>query len=69
MTGKLWYESKTLWVGVLQIAIAVGMALAEFLNSGVYSPEAIVLFVVGIMTIVMRYLTEEPIVPDNEPLG
>jgi hypothetical protein len=62
MWGKNWYQSKTIWVGILQVAIGVLGLVATFLQAGDYTAPAIVLLVVGVLTIVMRKLTEEPIV-------
>ena len=55
------FASKTIWVGVIEILIGVLGLLATWLNAGVYTPEAIVLLIVGILTIVLRFLTSQPI--------
>jgi hypothetical protein len=61
MEPKLWYQSKTIWAGIIEILIGVLGLLATFLNVGAYSPEAWVLLVVGVLTIILRKMTEAPI--------
>jgi len=58
---KSWHESKTFWVGVIEILIGILGLLATFLGRGVYTPEAIILLVVGALTITLRWLTTEAI--------
>ena len=58
---KAWYQSKTIWVGVLEILIGVLGLVATFVGKGVYTPEAVVFLVVGVLTIVLRRLTETAI--------
>ena len=58
---KRWYKSKTVWLGILSILIAVLEFIATFLASGDFSPTAIVLGVSGLLGIVLRFLTSEPI--------
>jgi hypothetical protein len=59
--SKPWYQSKTIWAGVIEIVIGVLGLLATFLSVGQYTPEAIVLLAVGVLTIVLRKITEVPI--------
>ena len=59
---KRWYESKTVWTGILEILIAVGLLVATFLTEGNFSAPAFVLLAVGILTIVQRIFTDTPIV-------
>lgn len=61
--GKLWYQSRTMWVGVVEFLIGALGIVATFLHLGIYTPESIVLLVVGFLTILLRKLTEVPIVP------
>ena len=58
---KKFYASRLFWLGVLQIAIGVLGLLAPFLEAGNFSPEAFVPLVSGVLTIVLRFLTDEPI--------
>jgi hypothetical protein len=60
MEPKIWYKSKTLWVGVVEILIGVLGLVATFLGAGVFTPEAYVLLVVGALTILLRKLTDTP---------
>lgn len=62
METKLWYQSRTMWVGIVEILIGILGIVATFLNVGSYSPESIVLMVVGFLTIILRKLTEVPVV-------
>ena len=58
---KAWYASKTIWVGILEIVIgALGLA-ATFLQAGDYTPAAFALLAVGVLTVVLRFLTSQPI--------
>lgn len=58
---KKWYQSKTIWVGILQVAAAVGLAVADFLQVGDFTAPAYVLLFVGVVTIGLRFLTDQPI--------
>ena len=57
-SGKI---SKTLIVGYLQILSAVLVAGAEFAKNGDFSTYAIILFANGVLLIVLRNLTTEPL--------
>ena len=61
MEPKLWYQSKTMWVGLLEVLIGVLGLVAPFLGGKIYTPEAFVLLGVGVLTIVLRQLTDKPI--------
>ncbi len=63
MVGKNWWESKTIWVGILQILCSIGFSVADFLQAGDFTGPAIALFVTGIISIVLRFLTNEPLKP------
>ena len=58
---KNWYDSKTFWVGVLQVLIGIGGLLAPFFGTGVYTAQSITLLITGVLMIVMRLLTTEAI--------
>ena len=60
--SKPWYQSKTIWVGIIQVLCAIGLLVADFLQVGDFTAPAFVLLAVGILTIVLRFLTEQPIV-------
>ncbi len=59
---KEWYKSRTVWAGILEILIGVLGLVATFVGYGVYTPEAIILLVIGALTIVLRKITIMPIV-------
>ena len=61
MDGKLWYESKTMWTGIIEILIGILGLVATFLRIGIYTPEVYVLLVVGILTVLLRKFTDTPI--------
>lgn len=58
---KKFYQSKTFWVGALQIVSALMLASAEFVRNGDFSPVAIILFGNGVVMIILRFLTAEGI--------
>lgn len=58
---KKYYQSKTFWVGVLQILSAVLLFLAEFVGRGDFSTVAVILFVNGLVMIGLRFLTDSGI--------
>lgn len=53
---KKWYTSKAVWLGVIMCSAAIG----EFL-AGLPPTAAITQIVSGILTIVARFVTSEPI--------
>ena len=59
---KPWYESKTVWAGILEILIAVCLLVADFLTVKNFTAPAFVLLGVGVLTIVLRFVTDTPIV-------
>ena len=59
--AKAWYTSKTVWVGIIEIAIGVLGIGAEFLNKGDYSPASFVVLGIGILTVVLRFMTTEAV--------
>ena len=59
---KLWYESKTVWAGILEILIAVCLLVADFLTVENFTLPAFALLAAGIFTIVLRFVTDTPIV-------
>jgi len=58
METKPWYKSLTLWVGIAEVVSAALLQVASFLKTGVFTAEAIIMLVVGIVTIVMRLRTK-----------
>lgn len=61
MTSKAFYESKTFWFGFAQILIGFGTALQSFLTQGDFSLMSVGMFLMGIITIILRAVTEKPI--------
>jgi len=61
MEPKLWWKSKVMWVGLIEVLIGVLGLVAPFLGGKIYTPEAFVLLGVGVLTIVLRKLTDTPI--------
>ena len=56
MIIKKWWTSKTLWLGVLIVAGGI----AEYIG-GLPAETSIPLMVAGILTIIVRFLTKQPI--------
>lgn len=65
MESKVWYKSKTIWTNVVIVLIAVLMLATEQLG---LSPEAVqwILFLAGVLGIVLRALTDQPITTKSE---
>jgi len=61
METKVWWKSKTIWLGIIEVLLGVLGAVATFLQLGVYTPEAYVILTIGIVTIILRKVTEVPI--------
>ena len=59
--SKKWYQSRTVWAGILQILIAIGGLVADFLQAGDFTAPAITLLVTGVLMIVLRFVTDTPI--------
>jgi len=59
--GKPWYKSKMIWANIIAVAVAILASLGTFpgLLPAEFSPW--VLFVIGALNIVLRFLTNEPI--------
>ena len=52
---KQWYQSKTIWIGILSIAIGVLSFLADNPDLGIFATAS------GIIGVVLRYLTSSPL--------
>jgi len=55
---KFWYKSKTVWIGILEITIAILGAVATFIEVGNYTEPACILFASGVLMILLRYMTD-----------
>lgn len=51
---KVWYESKLVWLGIIQTLIGMLAVLAEFLRAGDYSPVAVAILLSGVLTVILR---------------
>ena len=58
---KMWFASKTIWIGILQILISVLGAVATFLEAGDFTTPSCILFITGVLMILLRYITNEGI--------
>jgi len=54
INAKFWWQSKTVWLGVLQTMIGILLIVADFLQKGNFSPSEATLLVTGILTVVLR---------------
>lgn len=55
---KKWYQSKTLWVGVLEIVGSIGALMID----ESLATEATIGGVCGVLTLVLRFVTDKGIV-------
>jgi len=51
---KPWYQSKLVWLGVLECAIGILGLVAAYLQNGSFTPADFVLLVSGALTVVLR---------------
>lgn len=63
MTGKPWYLSKTLWANAIVVVIALLGFVAGDQFPITLGPEVVYVigFVLGILNLVLRFLTNQPI--------
>lgn len=59
--GKPWFKSKTVWAGIIEMLIGSLGIIATFLEAGDFTLPSIVLLIVGILKIVLRYVTDTPL--------
>jgi hypothetical protein len=52
--NKLWYQSKLVWLGILQTVIAILLSASDLLAKGTITPSDITIFLAGILTIIIR---------------
>ena len=52
---KKWYQSKIVWLGVLQTIIGALVVVQDYVNNGGgIGPQELVLIATGILTVVLR---------------
>lgn len=56
MEGQVWYRSKLLWLGVLEVGVGIANYIAT-LDAG----TSVAAIAAGILTIIFRYLTRQPL--------
>lgn len=61
MNGKQWYQSKTIWIGVLSFLIGLTGLLVPFFKEAVFTAASITALVEGALMIVLRLVTNQPI--------
>ena len=61
MSTTKWYLSKTLIVGALEVVIGVCGLLIPFFQTSSFTPASITALVAGVLTIVLRLVTNDPI--------
>ena len=62
VVDKKWYASKLVWLGVIETVIGIHGLVATFLGAGSYTPESIVVLVMGALTVALRvWFTDTPI--------
>lgn len=67
MTSKAWYQSKLVWLGVAQLLGGLGLvaeALVKWTEGGAATNDlmvALIPSVTGLLTIVFRLITKQPI--------
>lgn len=54
MESKNWFESKIVWVGIINTLIASLTLAGEFLTKADFSPVAVTVLITGILTIILR---------------
>lgn len=60
---KKWYTSKLFWLGVLQVALGI----LELVRDGLASGEGWLSMGLGALTVVLRYVTTQPITFRDKP--
>ncbi len=61
MESKKFYLSKLFWLGAIEITIGSLGLIGPFLETGDFSPAGIVAVVAGVLTIALRFVTDQPI--------
>lgn len=56
MDTKKWYQSKLVWLGIIESLSGLFALLSEYLAKGNYSPSGLMLLGVGICSIIFTHL-------------
>ncbi len=68
MDTKLWYQSKLVWLGVIQTLVGALTVISDFLQSGKQLDSlGIVLIVTGILTVILRVWFTETNIGGGQP--
>lgn len=51
---KHWWQSKLVWLGILETVIGIATFLSDWLRESDYSPASVALLVAGIATVILR---------------
>jgi uncharacterized membrane protein YbaN (DUF454 family) len=58
---KKWYTSKTIWLGIVAIAIGILEVVYSWLETASFTVADFIVLAIGILTVVLRFLTSTPI--------
>ena len=61
MLTKTFYKSKLFWLGAIEIAIGALGLIGPFVEAGVFTPVAFAVLLSGILTVALRFVTDQPI--------
>ena len=59
--AKKWYASKSIWLGLISIAIGILGFVQPWIEAGDFTLPSIILLVIGVLQLIARYLTDSPI--------
>ena len=66
---KNWYKSKVVWLGILQLIAAITLFVGNKLDgTPSWNPSEIILLVNGVVMVILRWLTDQPITSFAKPL-
>ena len=58
---KKWYQSRTIWAGILEVLIGALLLLEQFLAVGDFSESGFIILGAGIIQVLFRVITSEPV--------
>lgn len=65
METKKWYQSKTLWVNIISLALELTQAFTG-LN---WIPAGTLTIITNFLNIALRFVTSKPLTVDGEPVA